>query len=90
MKRWIAHRVNRRLLETDAAGRIVRPGGAAQKRWEQPDRGDVTIIGRGDAFDAGFIFGMLDGRPLVGAVDVVRSQAPPLVLVPGRAIGKSG
>ena len=51
MKRWIAYHLNRRLLTTDAAGRIVRPGGNAQKQWKQPDRGDVTIIARGDAFD---------------------------------------
>ena len=51
VKRWLAHHLNRRLLETDAAGRFVRPGGAAQRRWRQADRGDVTIIARGDAFD---------------------------------------
>ncbi len=51
MKSWIAHRLNRSLLENDSTGKIVRPGGNAQKRWVQPDRGDVTIIARGDAFD---------------------------------------
>ena len=51
MKRWLAHRLNRSLLETDSAGQTVRPGGRAQKQWKQPDRGDVTIISRGDAFD---------------------------------------
>lgn len=51
MKRWLAYRLNRSLLEIDAAGRPTRPGGAAHSRWLQPDRGDVTIIARGDAFD---------------------------------------
>lgn len=51
MRRWVAHQVNRRLIETDSTGQLVRPGGDAQRRWQQADGSDATIIARGDAFD---------------------------------------
>lgn len=51
MRRWLAFKVNKRLLEKDSTGQLVRPGGNAQRRWQQRDNSDVTIIARGDAFD---------------------------------------
>lgn len=51
MKRWLAYRVNRALLEQNERGQHVLPGANVAQRWVQPDGTETTLISRGDAFD---------------------------------------
>jgi hypothetical protein len=48
---FIASRVNRWLVVTDARGEVHHPGGGRGARWLQPDGTEVSLIARGDAFD---------------------------------------
>lgn len=50
----LARRVNMWLLEESKEG-LVMPGASDAKRWVEPDRGDFTVVTRGDYVD--FYFG---------------------------------
>ncbi len=65
--RWAASRVKTVAVKLGAAGAMARDGDA-EARWTPPPVQVVDTTGAGDSFDAGFIYGYLNGWPLADAV----------------------